>query len=313
MDWTIQLPTAAIRWIGRAAPKGGWSLCLIPSLIMLLSGTAKADLNLGTAANYSVVALGSGKTIGLNSGPNDGSFLLGNGVTANFSGGNNGSIAGTLFYDDTTLGQNTFSKLQTPPTTQLVAESVTTAALNSANAVGAYAAMLTPTQTFTGTISSATMFTGNGGLNIIDVNNIQNAPLTISGTAADTFVINVAGTFNTNVAMTLTGVTAAQILWNFTGTSGNVFSTSGGNTVFGTFLATDGGSFQFSNLNLTGALINTAGNMQIVSGSKINSFVPLPPGFGSSVPEPSEFVALSAMSLVGLGFALLYRRRAKAA
>jgi PEP-CTERM motif len=142
------------------------------------------------------------------------------------------------------------------------------------------------------------------------VNNIQNAPLTISGTAADTFVINVSGTFNTNVAMTLSGVTASQILWNFTGTSGNVFSTSGGNTVDGTFLATDGGNFQFSNLNLTGALINTAGGMQIVSGSQVSTFTPFSPG-ASTVPEPSSMVAVLVIGGLTMG-RYAWRRRCSA-
>ena len=41
--------------------------------------------------------------------------------------------------------------------------------------------------------------------------------------------------------MTLSGgVEASHILFNLTGTSGNIFSTSGGNVLYGTFLATNG-------------------------------------------------------------------------
>jgi hypothetical protein len=46
-------------------------------------------------------------------------------------------------------------------------------------------------------------------------------------------------------------------------------TTSGGDVLFGTFLATHGGDFQFSELDLTGQLINTAGHIQFVSGSTI--------------------------------------------
>jgi hypothetical protein len=139
-----------------------------------------------------------------------------------------------------------------------------------ANSVATFAAGLTATQTFT-SITSTTTFTGSGGLNVINVGSIQNAAITISGGANDFFVINVSGSYNTNVPMTLIGVTAAQILWNFTGTSGNVFQTSGGDQdLYGTFLATKGGQFQFSNLGLVGELINTGGNIQLVSGRQGN-------------------------------------------
>lgn len=246
----------------------------------------------GTAADYALVDLGNGTTLGMNSGPLNGSVLLGNGVNAAFSGGGNGQITGTLFYDSTVTGTNTFSQLQTPPTTSLVSTLVTDAALTSANSVAAFAAGLHATQTF-GNITTATTFVGNGGLNVIDVANIQNAPLTIRGSAGDTFVINISGNFQTNQIMTLEGVTASQILFNFTGTSGNVFQTSGGDLLDGTFLAADGGNFQFSNLILDGALINTDGNVQFVSGSRMTSS-PFTP-----VPEPG------ALSLVGTGILAL--------
>jgi len=102
------------------------------------------------------------------------------------------------------------------------------------------------------------------------------------------------------VAMTLSGVTASQILFNFTGTSGNVLSTSGGNTLYGTFLAAAGGNFQFSELNLTGALYNSQGGMQFVSGSKIPTFKAFTGGTSNNpVPEPST-VALFGVGLIGL-------------
>src|ERR1700719_2322483 len=95
------------------------SLFFVAALAGALPAAA-GTLDLGTAANYALVDLGSGTTLGENSGPVTGSELLGNGVTANFSGGGNGQITGTLYYDSTVTGTNTFSQLQTPPTTQLV-------------------------------------------------------------------------------------------------------------------------------------------------------------------------------------------------
>jgi len=277
-------------------------------LAMALPASA-GSLNLGILTNYALVDLASGKTLGQNSGPVAGNELLGNGVTAAFSGGDNGQINGTLYYDSTVGGTSTFSQLQNAPTTSLVSTSVTSDAFSYAQAASSYAASLTATQTY-GNISSATTFTGNGGLNVIDVSSIQNAPLTISGGSNDTFVINISGIFNTNQLMTLSGVSASQILFNFTGTSGNVFQTSGGDSLYGTFLAVDGGNFQFSNLVLNGALINTGGNVQLVSGSKIPTFTAFSAPGGSQVPEPSSLM-LFGVGVLGLAGVFRWRAAAK--
>ncbi len=291
------------------------TMVLFGSMALVSAAPAMATgLTLGTLTNYGLVDLGSGTTIGQNSGPMTGNELLGNGVKANFAGGGNGSITGTLYYDSTVQNTNTFSQLQTAPTTQLVSTSVTNQALADAVALSNYAAGLTATQTY-GNITNATTITGNGGLNVIAVNNISNA-LTITGGANDTFVFDVSGTYNTNQTMVLNGVSASQILFNFTATSGNVFQTSGGDTSYGTYLAVDGGNFQFSNLNLTGGLINTAGNVQFVSGTKLVANTPFScasgsvacgtGGGGSQAPEPSS-IAVFAIGIVGL--VVLHRRR----
>lgn len=262
---------------------------------------ASADsLDLGTLANYALVDLGNGTTLGQNSGPVAGNELLGNGVTANFSGGNNGGLTngGILYYDSTVHGQNTFSMLQNPPTTSEVSTTVTNTALSKAQSVSSYAAGLTATQNYSDIVSGQTIM-GNGGLNVIDVANIQNAAFTIKGGPNDVFVFDVSGEFQTNQAMTLSGVLPSQILFNFTGTSGAVFQTSGGDSLYGTFLATDGGQFQFSNLVLNGELINTGGNVQLVSGSGIQTFTPFTPS--TSVPLPA--ILPCGLLLLGGAFA----------
>ena len=256
-----------------------------------------SGLNLGTAANYAFVDTGA-TTLGWNSGPIAGSVLFGNNLNAQLSGGNNGGLTngGVLYYDSTV---KLSGSLQNQPTETQVSTSVTQAATASAQSVSAYASSLAATQTFS-TINNTTTIIGNGGLNVIDVGSIQNANITFSGTANDVFVINVTGTINTNQVMALAGgVTAGHILFNMTGTSGNILQTSGGDTLVGTFLAVDGGQFQFSELNLNGALINTDGNVQFVSGSKIPTFTPF------AVPEPG-----SAMLFVG-GACLFFWKRSR--
>lgn len=252
------------------------------AVVALLSASASATgLDLGLANDYAVVALGNGRTFAMNSGPLTGNVLAGNNVGVSTSGGGNGQITGIAFHDST-VAASSFNGLQFTPTTQLVSNALTGQAFADAVAVSNYASSLTATQSF-GSITSTTIINGNGGLNVISIASLQNANVTINGTANDTFVFNVAGNFSTNRVFTLSGgVSASNLLFNLTGTSGNIFQTSGGAGLVGTFLATRGGNFQFSNLVLDGALINTAGNIQFVSGSTMsfNPFIPTP---GSAV------------------------------
>ena len=237
--------------------------------------------------NYAVVSVGPNASVTVNSGPIKGSVLLGNGTTSSSSGGGNGQITGTVDVSPTVSGDNLIH-IQNAPTVVTVPSSVGLQAFNDAVALSNTASGLAPTQTF-GAINGAQTITGNGGLNVINIASLSNPDLTITGNANDKFVFNISGNFATNHVMVLNGVNASQILWNMTGTSGNIFQTSGGDTLYGTFLATHGGDFQFSNLHLTGQLINTAGHMQIVSGSQV------------AIPEPGtiSLIAFGAFALVG--------------
>ena len=264
-----------------------------------LTPAQQAGLDLGSDKNYAFIDLGA-TTLGWNSGPIAGNVLFGLGLKANLSGGNNGGLTngGVLFKDSSA---NVSGNLQNPVTQQLVSSSVTQDAATIAQDVSKFASSLSPTQTFS-TINNTTTITGNGGLNVIDVADIQNAKLTMSGNANDVFVFNVSDQIHTNQAMTLSGVLPTNILFNLTGT-GTVFQTSGGDLSFGTYLATNGGRFQFSNLDLDGQLINIGGDVQFVSGSKIPTFSPFTP-----VPQASTFVLLGVVAIAA-GAVMASRRR----
>lgn len=271
------------------------ALCLAfasPAAAQDLSG-----LDLGVNRDYVFVSLGSGGSAHINSGPIAGSVLMGQGSALTTSGGNNGGLidGGIVFYDNTASVDS--SGLDTPPTQSLVSQALTLSALNSAISVSNYASGLAATQTF-GEISSDTTITGNGGLNVISMTGLNGAELTLSGGANDFFVFNVSGAVDTNQQMFLTGgLDSSRVLWNLTASSGDVFKTAGGNSSVGTFLAVNGGDFQFSNLVLDGALINAGGYIQFVSGSQLTE------GNTFTIPEPS--VAL----LGAIGSFLLLRRR----
>ena len=273
-----------------------------------------AEIDLGTAANYALVDLAHGTTLGWNSGPIAGNVLVGNGVNVSTSGGNNGGLTngGVLSFDSSTICSPSpcGSGLQTPPPTMMVsgptpATSVTGAALASANTVAANVAGATPDQTIASIPNGTIAWNGNAatGIDLIAVTgNSGNPTFTLSGAANQYFVFDIQGTFSENNPMTLSGISPNHVLFVFTAASGNVFSTSGGNSLEGTFLATDGGAFQFSELNLNGALImgdsNRAGvagggDIQFVSGSKIPTFSPL------IVPAPSIGHGLLAFLAVG--------------
>jgi hypothetical protein len=272
------------------------------SLFNLSEARATTLMEGSDLSPYAVVSVGPSASIMVNSGPITGKVLLGDGSTANSSGGNHGSVTGGVFTDKASTN---LSHLATPPVTSMVSSAITTGAFNEASTLSGEAEALTATQTFGAKLTGTTTITGDGGLNVIDLKGgLQNDKLTLDGDSKDVFVFIVSGTFQDNEAMTLSkNVSASHILWDFTGTSGNVFQTSGGDQLYGTFIDTHGGDFQFSELDLiAGQLINTAGHIQFVSGSQIQGSTPF-----IGTPEPSAW----AMMLVGTGAVgtLLRRRR----
>lgn len=257
--------------------------------------------------NYSLVSVGPGSSFNINSGPVVGQILVGNGTVVTGSGNNQCStpgacsntagtplqynVSGTASGNQLTMGGSNNPR----PTITPVDASLAVTAGNDARALSLAASALTPTQAFSNNI------VGDGGLNVINVTSISsnssNQPR-ITGGPDDLFVFNVSSgiSFGNASIPTLVGVSPSQILWNITASSGNCFSTSGGSAMqFGTFLAVNGCNFQFSNLGLTGQLINVGGHIQLVSGSSINAFAPFV-GTQEIVPEPSTFL------LLGTGF-----------
>jgi hypothetical protein len=234
-----------------------------------------------------------------NSGPISGSVLVGIGSATSSSGGGGGAITGGVDNSGAPFATgDLFSKLNTPPTVTNVAASIGNQAILDAAALSGQASGLTPTVGPLGNISGARTFTGNGGLNVIDIGNWSSPQVTLVGGMDDFFIFNLTSFGTINTPMNIGGVLPSHILWNLTGTSGNIFQTSGGGIEYGTFLATMGGDFQFSNLNLRGQLINTDGNIQFVSGSMIPEFVPFAPPLAT--PEPASLLTLG-MALIGFG------------
>ena len=140
---------------------------------------------------------------------------------------------------------------------------------NDALSASAAAKALRPTQTF-GSITKATTIFGNGGQNVIRINGDIKKNLTLSGSANDTFIINVTGTLTLggSDAIALSGgVTANNVLVNFSGTGGTI-STHVGNVINGTMLAPTY-SFDLDGV-FDGSIIGGGSAITFKSGAKVN-------------------------------------------
>jgi hypothetical protein len=239
----------------------GKSLCAIEAL----AETHYNGLNLGIDGYYALIDLGPTDLVW--NGAITGNVLVGQGLKVSRSGGNNGTASGSVQYDPTIRSRD---DLESPIKALPVPAGVTSAALTAAQNVSRYAASLPASQTF-GNINNSQVIAGNGGLNVVNVANVLNGKLTLSGTSSDIFVINVSGRMETHQPMTLSGgVLPAHVLFNLTGRSGNLLN-SAGNVLYGTYLAANGGDFTLVQLSVIGALINSGGNVRFTGGSKITS------------------------------------------
>ncbi len=258
------------------------------------AGTAAAGvISLGTANNYSVLGLNNTTitnslvTIYGNEGVSQGGSLSNmapSTITGNvyeyasgqYSGP--GKLGGSVIVNSTLLAQND------------------TDALNASTTAKA----LTATQTF-GSITSATTVTGNGGLNVIDINgniNLNNASLILSGSASDVIIVNVTGTASfvgTGGLSLAGGVTPNHVLYNFTGSSGTIASHVG-NVFYGTLLAP---TYSFNlDGSFIGEIIGGGSSIQLLSNAAVNANVGSVLPNTATVSETNESGSQSATATI---------------
>jgi hypothetical protein len=174
-------------------------------------------------------------------------------------------------------------------------------AQNDADALAASAAAagLAPTQTF-GNINVGTTVTGNGGLNVIQINGSITKSLILNGGPNDVFIVNVTGTVSlggSDVLGLAGGVAASHVLYNFVGNSGTI-ATHVGNVLYGTLLAP---KYSF---NLDGAfigeIIGGGKSIALLSGAKVYGQASVTNtasvSFGAPDPTPSDNTSSAAIT-----------------
>ena len=227
-----------------------------------------STVSLGTAGGYAALGFGDALVVNFNSSitGNEGvskGGLLWNGFHSTVAGNVVEVRSGQYFGPGKLSGTLTTNAAGL---TQADADALTAAA---------QAGALTATQTFK-SISKATTVTGNGGLNVIDINGDITNSLILSGTANDIFVINVKGSVALRDHETLGlagGVTADHVLYNFIGSRGSV-STEGSDVVDGTLLGPNFGFFLQGKIN--GEIIGGHGSALVLDGATVHevSFAP---------------------------------------
>ena len=294
------------------------TFCMFAALFLFGSSQfARAGFSLGDAANYAVLYEGAGShTLQINSGPRNGSTILGNIGLGDESGGapqaqlsnpavingninfagtanvqNSGATVNGSINGDISGVENDLNNLNSLSTT-LGAESGTPVAISIANG---------GSQTINASNGMLDV-NGNDVFTVTSLSFVNGATLTINGSATQSVVLNF--DFNTHFSGTVDltgGISSDHVLFNIIGgsslTNGDTLQFAANNVnQYGTFLDPNG-TITVNSVNITGHVFGgDSSDMQIVSNGTI------------AVPEPQIYALLT----IGFGGLLLTKERARA-
>jgi PEP-CTERM motif len=304
-----------------------WAAVALSALALLAfsplaAPQARADINLGDAANYAVIA---------NVGSHGFHLSSDSGVTGNvgllYTSSNpfqlsSGTITGNVnlqgTYTGTTGGTVTGSINQNVGQVMTDYNNLSTLSSNLGSSTVLASA---PTITYSGSgpasinISNGYSYTDGSGNQAyvfqITANIFSNitSGFTINGSAGQTVVIDITGNNNVSFSTPFTlssGLTADHVFLNILGSNQNVqFSGAGQNTTFTGDILAINDNINFNSITYDGRIFGgNANDFSIVS----NAYVTQPAGSVSSVPEPSSMAMVLVIGgLSGVGYA--WRRR----
>ena len=248
-------------------------------------------LNVGGIASYAVLYEGTGNNqLSISNNTVDGN-IGGGGGQVQFNGP--GTIGGRLDFSAANSGQfhNTNGSNVGPTAVHYNVSAVTTA-INAVNSLSTALGGLSGTNISfnnanqTVNESSGVLHTNINGVsyrvfNVTSYSETNSNTVTIVGDGSgDPVVFNFAYNSNTNlggqVALSGTGLTDDQVMWNFTSSGKQVSLNNNGGTFIGVILAPND-KYQSNSSHLYGRVYGgAAGNMQIVSGA--NVYVPIMTG-----------------------------------
>jgi choice-of-anchor A domain-containing protein len=284
--------------LGKASRRISLSALVLIAMVAYSASAARADLiPLGDASNYAVLYEGTGgHQLSISNVTINGNIGVGGTGTVSFSGP--GTINGSLSFSAANTGQysNSNGSNVGPTSVNYGTTNVTTALTAVNNLSTAYSGGTNLAFTNAGeTVNENTgMLTTVNGVatrvfNVTAYSANNSSVLTINGDGSGdpvvfNFAVGTGGYGNSNVNLD-------QVLFNFQSTGKNISLTNNGETFVGTILAPNDAISQ-DNSTLNGRILGgDSGNMQIVSGAKINA--------PAAVPVPAA-ILLFASGLVGL-------------
>jgi choice-of-anchor A domain-containing protein len=265
------------------------------SLVFSSSLAARADYisqTLGSAgpSNYAVLSIGGGDVHMNGPGTTTGNVGITSAGTLHLDSSNGNppvAVVGNVYLGDTasiTHPSQVNGSIFTNQNAKL------NQATNDARTASNTFANLSPTQTVPGgAVTGNTIINGTSGMNVVDLKgiNLNHATLTLNGPAGSQFIINDSGGFVLNGSqIKLTGgVTANDVVINVPHLS--TLHASGGssqgvpNSQINGIVLAPWSNVGFAPVQINGELIAGGKNIQLVSGSRVNSpptnVVPAPP------------------------------------
>lgn len=327
-----------IRGLGRAVRKSAafGPLCIGVGAAVVMAVALQAPPAQARSLGFQPYADSYGILTGSEAGGKAGTFTFSGAsssttaVTGSVGVGNNEALTGTT--PNGTISGELYKGSAVTGSLAATISGGTSTSTNPATGIGnaitfsQQAGALAATQTVTGNAislsNSSQTITLSSGQNVLNLTSLSlattgssSSKLTISGTAGELLIVNVSGNFSVEGRSSIVlsgGITAADVIFNVTGTGGSVTvsgaSSTHAQTIAGTILAPNDNITLSGYTTLTGSVIgafgtsSTAYNFSDTANFKIS--------YMAYAPEPSS-LAVIGVALGALGF-IRRRKRGEA-